>query len=251
LSVIAKAKAKASLASIASLFLVFKAYPAYLTSQVDMRAVVLLYSALALLALAGAFQINLTSAKHQTRGRFNAIVAKSSSETVDSSPSETPIYLQISEKVFETDKRPVILFDGICNLCNSAVNFVLDTDPVGEFRFAALQSQIGRALLQKVGRNADDISTIVLVTEDTAYIKSEAVMQIARKLQDPYPAIYYSGLPVPNFVRNILYNYVSENRYQWLGERDECRLFDDNFDDRFIPEPEDWEERPWDKQPEK
>ena len=68
----------------------------------------------------------------------------------------------VSDRVFATDTRPVVLFDGVCNLCNGAVNLALDWDPKGHLRFAALQSDVGRALLEKNGRKADDISSIVL-----------------------------------------------------------------------------------------
>lgn len=85
------------------------------------------------------------------------------------------------------DDHPVILFDGVCNLCNGGVNFALDWDPAGRFRFAALQSESGRALLVRAGRRPDDISSIVLVERDRAYVKSEAVLRIASKLGNPFP----------------------------------------------------------------
>merc|ERR1719446_1992021 len=88
----------------------------------------------------------------------------------------------VSQNVFEQDKRPVILFDGVCNLCNNAVNLALDWDPDGKLRFSALQSNVGRSLLEANGRRADDISSIVLVTKDGAYIKSDAVLKIAEEL---------------------------------------------------------------------
>jgi len=72
------------------------------------------------------------------------------------------------------DARPVILFDGVCNLCNGGVNLALDLDPPGELRFAALQSSAGRALLRRSGRDASDISSIVLVERDRSYVKSGA-----------------------------------------------------------------------------
>ena len=74
----------------------------------------------------------------------------------------------VSQKVFEQDKRPVILFDGVCNLCNNAVNLALDWDPNAKLRFSALQSNVGRSLLQANGREANDISSIVVVTEKGA-----------------------------------------------------------------------------------
>ncbi len=83
------------------------------------------------------------------------------------------------------DTRPVILFDGVCNLCNGGVNFALDWDPKGRFRFAALQSRAGAALVQRAGRSRGDISSIVLVERDKAFVKSDAVLRIAQGLENP------------------------------------------------------------------
>ena len=137
---------------------------------------------------------------------------------------------------FATDKRPVILFDGVCNLCNGGVNFALDMDPPGKLRFAALQSTAGRALLRRAGREPDDISSIVLVEEDAAYVKSDAVLRIATYLDtNPlFPIAGTFGPVVPGFLRDVLYDVVADNRYELLGMKDECRLGDDRFDDRFV-----------------
>ena len=150
------------------------------------------------------------------------------------SPSE------VSRKLFETDKRPIILFDGVCNLCNNAVNLALDWDPQGNLRFSALQSQVGRSLLQRHGRKADDISSIVLVNEEDAYIKSDAILKIAEALS-PVPFLptrqvaQLAQFIVPSFVRDIVYNQVADNRYQIMGKRNECRFdADGEFEDRFI-----------------
>jgi hypothetical protein len=83
--------------------------------------------------------------------------------------STSPSTSSPREYFTDLDRRPVILFDGVCNMCNGGVNFVLDWDPAGKVRFCALQSDAGRALLQRCGRSADDISSIVLV-EESGYI---------------------------------------------------------------------------------
>ena len=146
----------------------------------------------------------------------------------------------INSRVFATDKRPVILFDGVCNLCNSAVNLALDWDPKGKLRFSALQSNVGRGLLRANVRNDDDISSIVLVTSDGAYTKSDAVLRIAEELTPlsflPLkPAAAVSRALVPKLLRDILYDGVANNRYNIMGMRDECRLdFDGEFDNRFV-----------------
>ena len=149
------------------------------------------------------------------------------------SPSE------VSERVFETDKRPVILFDGVCNLCNKAVNIALDWDPKGNLRFAALQSKVGRALLEKNGRRADDISSIVLVTSEGAYVKSDAILKITEALTPRFlpakPAAKLGQILIPRILRDLIYDQVADNRYSLMGKRDVCRFDSDGeFEDRFV-----------------
>lgn len=134
----------------------------------------------------------------------------------------------------EKDSRPVILFDGVCNMCNGGVNFALDWDPDGNFRFAALQSPTGRALLRRAGREPDDISSIVLVDDSAAYIKSDAILRIARKLNLPFPFLGSAGLFFPKLPRDVFYDVIAQNRYRVFGRSQSCRLSDDRFEARFI-----------------
>ncbi|KAL7536996.1 hypothetical protein ACHAWF_005625 [Thalassiosira exigua] len=156
------------------------------------------------------------------------------------SSSNQPPPSAILDRVFESDNRPVILFDGVCNLCNNAVNTAIDWDPQGRLRFSALQSNVGRALLQAHGREADDISSIVLVTPSGAFIKSDAILGITQEL-NPLPFLPlrpFAGLAtyvVPQFIRDLIYDGVADNRYSIMGKRDECRFdADGEFDDRFV-----------------
>ena len=146
----------------------------------------------------------------------------------------------VLERVFEFDTRPIILFDGVCNMCNSAVNLALDWDPRGKLRFAALQSNVGRALLQYHGRSPDDISSIVLVTPKGAYIKSDAILGITESL-NPLPMLPLRPFArlatsvVPQFLRDLIYDGVADNRYSIMGMRKECRFdADGEFTDRFV-----------------
>ena len=148
----------------------------------------------------------------------------------------------VSSKVFSSqDKRPIILFDGVCNLCNTAVNLALDWDPSGKLRFAALQSNVGRSLLEVNGRNANDISSIVLVTKNGAYTKSDAVLKITEELT-PFssllplkPAAIIGRYVIPKFIRDLIYDGVADNRYDLMGKKDMCRFdADGEFEDRFI-----------------
>ena len=156
--------------------------------------------------------------------------------------SRVPAPNVVLERVFEQDSRPIILFDGVCNLCNSAVNLALDWDPSGKLRFAALQSKVGQNLLQAHGRDANDISSIVFVTPKGAYTKSDAILGITQEL-NPLPFVPLKPLAlagqymVPQILRDAVYDGVANNRYSIMGKRDECR-FDANgeFDDRFVDE---------------
>lgn len=145
---------------------------------------------------------------------------------------------EVANSVFAgEDQRPIVLFDGVCNLCNGGVNFALDHDPVGEFRFASLQSKIGRSLLRRSGKDADDISSIVLITNENAYFKSEAVLRIAQKLDGVLPVLGFGGFIVPNLFRDVVYRFISENRYRFGIRADSCRLEDEVFDERFVSDP--------------
>lgn len=158
------------------------------------------------------------------------------SVTRDNTDTETR--KQITAAIFAEDKRPVILFDGTCNLCNGGVNFALDWDPVGNFRFAALQSTTGRALLETYGRNPDDISTIVLVDESACHIKSEAILRIGRGMsQGPWSAMSLVASFVPGFIRDLVYDQISRNRYSLFGDTQACRMSDEGFGDRFVSDP--------------
>jgi predicted DCC family thiol-disulfide oxidoreductase YuxK len=126
---------------------------------------------------------------------------------------------------FATDPRPVILYDGACNLCNTGVNVVLELDRDGSaFRLAALQSPAGRALLARCGRSPNDISSIVLADKDGCFVKSEAVRRIGARLAVPLPLLAALVEPVPLLVRDFLYDQIANNRYNLFGQSSSCRL---------------------------
>lgn len=144
---------------------------------------------------------------------------------------------------FTVDSRPVILFDGVCNLCNTAVNIMLDIDTEGAFRLAALQSPAGRRLLQRAGRRPDDISSIILIDRNGAYIRSEAVLRIVGGLGSDSPAagplfavLSAAGLLFPSGFRDGVYDLVADNRYTLMGKRpgESCRMNSDGFSERFM-----------------
>lgn len=117
----------------------------------------------------------------------------------------------------------IILFDGICNLCNSAVIFVIKRDKKDVFRFAALQEELGTALLKKHKIDPAETDSIILVDGDKAYTKSTAALHIARQLGGWY-RLLYGFIIVPVFLRNWIYDYIAKNRYTWFGKRETCMI---------------------------
>ncbi|MBN6186858.1 thiol-disulfide oxidoreductase DCC family protein [Aneurinibacillus sp. BA2021] len=128
---------------------------------------------------------------------------------------------------------PTLLFDGVCNLCNQAVLFIIKRDPEGSIRFASLQSDIGQELLKQHGLPAHGLDSIVLIEAGKAYTKSSAALRVARKLQQPWPLLY-AFIWVPRPARDIVYSGIARNRYRWFGKRDQCMLPTPDIRKRFL-----------------
>ncbi|KAK9666365.1 hypothetical protein RND81_14G179800 [Saponaria officinalis] len=128
---------------------------------------------------------------------------------------------------FDKDSRPIMLFDGVCNLCNGGVKFVRDNDRKRNIRYEALQSEAGKKLLQRSGRAPDDISSVVLVEKDRSYIKSEAVLKIMEYIDLPFPQLALLLHLVPLFIRDFAYDNVANNRYNIFGKSDSCEIYAD------------------------
>ena len=133
---------------------------------------------------------------------------------------------------------PVVLFDGVCNLCHGAVRFIIARDPGARFRFASLQSPVGQALLRdhQLGSGLGPglgPDSLVLVDEGRAYTRSAAVLRIARGLRWPWPAAGVLAL-VPGPLRDAAYDLVARRRYRWFGRQAECPLPTPDLARRFI-----------------
>ena len=116
----------------------------------------------------------------------------------------------------------VILFDGVCNLCNGAVQFVIARDPAARFGFAALQSPVAERLIGSA-RSGSRLDSIVLLEDGRVWTQSTAALRIARQLRFPWPAAY-AMIVVPRPLRDWIYNLVARNRYKWFGERETCMV---------------------------
>lgn len=126
---------------------------------------------------------------------------------------------------------PVVLFDGVCNLCNGVVAWILERDKKGEFRFASLQSEAAREV---VGDQYDALpDSIVLVDEDGVHARSEAVLRIGKRLGFPYSVVGL-GRALPGFLRDWAYRFVARNRYRWFGRMEQCALPRPEWKERFL-----------------
>lgn len=126
-----------------------------------------------------------------------------------------------------------ILFDGVCNLCNGFVRFVVPRDPAGRFRFAALQSPAAAAALRDAGVVLPLPDSVVLIEDGRVYVRSAAALRIARGLRFPWP-LAYAGIAVPRFIRDRIYDAIAANRYRWFGRRESCMIPTPDLARRFL-----------------
>lgn len=129
--------------------------------------------------------------------------------------------------------RALILFDGVCNLCNHSVQFIIKRDRVGYFSFAALQSNLGQSLLKEHNISGVDFESIVLIEESKSFQRSTAALEIARKLDGSWP-LFYAFIIVPRFIRDWIYDLVSKNRYRMFGRQDQCMIPTPALKSRFV-----------------
>ena len=121
----------------------------------------------------------------------------------------------------------LILFDGVCNLCNGFVQLVIRHDPAGRFQFAALQSEAGRAVLAAHGLDANAVASepesVLLEVDGLLYSHSDAVLRIAQGLGGPW-RLLLAGRLLPRTWRDAAYRFVARHRYRWFGRQESCWL---------------------------
>ena len=130
--------------------------------------------------------------------------------------------------------KKIILFDGVCNLCNASVEFVIQHDKKDIFRFVAIQSDLGTTIIKHIGIDSKNIDSIVLYEPGVAYYyKSNAALEIAKDLSGLF---HYASLfrIIPTFLRNPIYDYVATNRYKWYGKQDSCMIPKPEMENRFL-----------------
>ena len=119
--------------------------------------------------------------------------------------------------------QKIILFDGVCNLCNGAVTYIIKRDKNNVFKFAALQSEIGQELISKFNIDTSKVDSIILIDGEKHYEKSSAALHIAKQLSGAYPLLF-GFMVVPKFIRNSVYDYIAKNRYKWFGKKESCMI---------------------------
>lgn len=128
---------------------------------------------------------------------------------------------------------PIVLFDGVCNLCSSVVRFTISRDPDGIFRFASLQSDAGQIFLNKFGLSTDDFDSFVLIEGDRFFLRSTAVLRLCKKLKGLWRLVYLLTI-IPTPIRDFIYNIVARNRYRWFGKKKECFIPSADIRNRFL-----------------
>ena len=129
--------------------------------------------------------------------------------------------------------KKIILFDGVCNLCNGAITFIIKRDKNDVFRYAPLQSEVGKNLAAKHNIDLNKVDSIILVTEDKAYAKSSAALHIAKQLSSAWPLLTVFFI-LPAFLRNLAYDFIARNRYKWFGKKEACMIPNPELKSKFL-----------------
>ena len=132
-----------------------------------------------------------------------------------------------------TSEKKVILFDGVCNLCNSTVQRIIKNDKKDIFRFTPLQSAVGMVMVTELGIDTAKTDSIILVEDESYFVKSTAALKIARGLSGTYPLLY-GFMIVPSIIRDWVYDYIAKNRYKWFGKQNSCMLPTPELKKKFL-----------------
>ena len=127
----------------------------------------------------------------------------------------------------------MLLFDGVCNLCNASVQWILKRDRKGVFKFAALQSDTGQMLLRQFGLSEKNFDTVVLVTDGRIFTRSDAALEIVQRIGGVWSLLAVFKI-IPRSIRDTIYDWVARYRYRWFGKSEECMLPRPEWRERFV-----------------
>jgi predicted DCC family thiol-disulfide oxidoreductase YuxK len=133
----------------------------------------------------------------------------------------------------EDISKPIILFDGVCNYCNSMVNFIIRQDKHKKFVFAPLQSSTGQQLLHRHHLPSSDFNSFVLIEQQKAYLRSSAALHVLNKLPWYWKWTQFFWI-IPSFLRDAVYNLIARNRYKWFGKKETCMIPTPDLKARFL-----------------
>ncbi len=133
----------------------------------------------------------------------------------------------------DSDNRKIVYFDGVCNLCESSVQFIIKRNTTKNLFFASLQSQTGQEMLKKFNLPIANFGSFVFLENGKIYTQSTGALRVTKYLNGAWPTLY-SFLIVPPFIRNAVYNFISKNRYKWFGSKTECWLPTPDLKSRFL-----------------
>ena len=131
-------------------------------------------------------------------------------------------------------RAAIVLFDGVCGLCNRSVDVLLRLDRHGALRFAPLQSRVGQALLRDRGLDPSEFSSVVVIADGRVYRRSDAVLHAMSTIGGMWRAISAAGRLIPRPLRDLVYDWIATNRYRWFGQRSTCRLPTPEERERFL-----------------
>lgn len=131
------------------------------------------------------------------------------------------------------ENSKVILFDGVCNLCNNSVKFIIKNDKCNIFKFAPLQGKYGIKIQNRYNINTTKINSIILIDGENIFTKSSAALRIAKDLRAPF-FMFYVFIIIPVFIRNFIYDLIAKNRYKWFGKMESCMIPSNELKSKFF-----------------
>jgi len=129
--------------------------------------------------------------------------------------------------------QPIVLFDGVCNLCNNAVKFIISHDKKEQFLFTSLQSDAGQKILHQYNFPLTELNSFILIDNNKAFRKSTGALKVFKKLNGAWPLLY-AFIIIPTFIRDAMYNWIGKNRYKWFGKKEECMIPTAELKARFL-----------------
>lgn len=132
------------------------------------------------------------------------------------------------------ENKKIVLFDGVCNLCNGAIQFIIKHDKKDVFRFASLQSDFGKKLMEERGIDPESLESVIMIDPGIAYYrKSTAALEIAKDLSGGYSALHLF-IYLPEFLRDPVYDLIGKYRYQWFGKKEQCMIPSPELKKKFL-----------------